>query len=142
MQFHPSLNSLGFLAQILMQKKNNNILKKRKQKKEYVKAEFPWRIEQTHWTDTLFKKTLLKNPARMTNSELAEALEEHNTWRRGIGKYYWVYSPLEEHAEMEAPFSPDVIGRFLDEAIARLIIIGDLTEGRFKKGSPLCHLKP
>ena len=125
-----------------MQKKNKPTNKAKKLTNKHAKIEFPWRLEQSHWTDTLFDKSLLKNPARMTNTELAEALEEHNTWRRGIGKYYWVDSPLEEHAEMEMPFSPEVIGRFLDEAIARLKIIGDLTEGRFKKGSPLCPFKP
>ena len=125
-----------------MQKKPTTNRKVKKTSKRQIKAKFPWRIEQSHWTDTLFEKSLLKNPSRMTNTELAEALEEHNTWRRGIGKYYWVDSPLDEHAEMEAPFSPEVLGRFLDEAIARLKIIGDLAEGRFKKGAPLCPLKP
>ena len=124
-----------------MQHKTKAKSKAKNPVKKQTKTEFPWRLEQSHWTDTLFEKSLLKNPARMTNTELAEALEEHNTWRRGIGKYYWVDNHLKEHAEMEPPFSPPVLGLFIDEAIARLKIIGDLCEGRFKKGSPLCPLK-
>ena len=126
-----------------MRSTKKSIVKRgRKSQKKASKVNLPWRINQSHWTDTLFDKSLLKNPSRLTSTELAEALEEHNEWRRGTGKYFCYLddNPLEDESEMEAPFSAEVLGRILDEAAIRLKIIGDLVAGRFKKGSPLCPL--
>lgn len=82
------------------------------------------------WVDTLFDRRLLDNPALMTNDELATALVEYQEWRRGKGKYHWDNDPIEEKAEVSPPFSPEILGRLLDETIARLEIVGDLTMGR------------
>ena len=117
-----------------MHNKNKPNSKAKKTPKEQKKAKFPWRKDKGKWTDTLFGKSLLQNPSRMTNSELAESLEEYQLWRVGEGKYYWEADPIAEQAEMDAPFSPRVLSNLMMEAIARLKIIGDLTEGRFKKG--------
>lgn len=93
---------------------------------------FPWRKKQSVWEDTMFEKKLLANPSLMTSHELADALKEYQEYRRGIGKYEWKEDPIAEHAEVEAPFSPKVLGRLLDEAIVRLLIGGDLALGRKK----------
>ena len=108
--------------------KSNNTKKKKSQK-----TFFPWRSNQRKWTDTLFEKKLLTYPSLMTNTELARALEEHHRWRIGYGKYRWSEDPIREKAETEAPFTAKVLSRIMTEAIARLKIIGDMTEGRYKK---------
>lgn len=100
-----------------------------------AKKKFPWRTVEDRWTNTIFCEKLLKNPSLMTNEELAAALFEHNSWRRSMGKYDWKHNPIAEGAEQEPPFSSEVIGRFVDEACARLLIIHDLTVGRNKKSA-------
>ena len=102
-------------------------------KKKTPKPFYPWRSNQRKWTDTLFAKKLLTYPSLMTNTELARALEEHHRWRIGYGKYRWVEDPIREKAETEAPFTAKVLSRIMTEAIARLKIIGDMAEGRYKK---------
>lgn len=70
----------------------------------------------------------------MTNTELAMTLEEHQLWRKGLGKYDWGDSvEAMRKAEKDTPFSPEILSNLLMETIARLRIIGDLVEGRFKK---------
>ncbi|MBO6031818.1 MAG: hypothetical protein J6Q22_10295 [Prevotella sp.] len=96
------------------------------------KKEYPWRKNKKKWTDTLFECKLLSNPSLMTNSELAKALEEHQEWRMGIGKYFWKDNPINEKAETDSPFSPSVLSNLIMETIARLKIGGDLAMGRFK----------
>ena len=101
-------------------------------KKGKSKKSLPWRKNQKKWTDTLFDKRLLQNPALMTSAELAKAIEEYLEWHKGIGKYDWKDDPIEEGAEIEMPFSGSTWGRLLCEAMARLRIFGDLNCGRFK----------
>ena len=105
-----------------------------KQKKKCSHQNLPWRKNKKKWTDTLFPKTLLSNPSLMTSTELSEALEEHHRWRIGQGKYHWEEDPIKEKAETEAPFTAKVLSRIMTEAIVRLKIIGDIAEGRYKKG--------
>lgn len=100
--------------------------------KKSSKKKFPWRKGKGSWTNTLLEKKLLQNPSLMTNEELADALAEHNKWRRGEGKYHWEQDPLAEGAETEPPFSCDVLGRFVDETCARLWMMHAITLGRFK----------
>lgn len=104
----------------------------KKQKKETTKKAFHWRKNLKNWTDTLFSKRLLSNPSLMTNSELSKALEEHQEWRTGLGKYDWTKDPIKERAETEPPFSPSVLSNLINETIARLRIGGDLAIGRYK----------
>ena len=104
----------------------------KKQKKETTKKTFRWRKNLKKWTDTLFSKRLLSNPSLMTNAELSKALEEHQEWRTGHGKYGWTTDPINERAETEPPFSPSVLSNLLNETIARLRISGDLAMGRHK----------
>ena len=104
----------------------------KKKKTKGKPQKLAWRKGKRHWTDTLFPKELLRNPSRMTNHELVEAISEHMLWRRGIGKYDWNEDPLKEGAETEPPFSPDVLTNILYEVMARLAIIGDAVSGRFK----------
>ena len=96
------------------------------------KQKFPWRKGEKHWTNMSFPIELLHNPSRMTNLELAASLSEHMLWRRGKGKYNWVEDPIKEGAETESPFSADVLTNLMFEAIARLMIIGDVVSGRYK----------
>ena len=84
----------------------------------------PWRKNPESWTDTMFDKRALENPQSMTNRNLSAALREHNEWRRGVGKYEWdcTEESLEklEQAEPDAPFSPSVLGKLIEEAARRL----------------------
>ena len=100
--------------------------------KPISKKSYPWRKNKKKWTDTLFESKLLSNPSLMTNAELAKALEEHQEWRRGEGKYFWKDDPIKEKAESDAPFSPAILSNLIMETIARLKIGGDLAMGRFK----------
>ena len=104
-----------------------------KKEKNTQKVYYPWRTNQEKWTDTFVEKRLLTNPSLMTNTELARALNEHQNWRTGIGKYHWEKYPIKEKAETEPPFSAEVLSRIMIEAIVRLKMIGDMTEGRFKE---------
>ena len=94
---------------------------------------FPWRKNPKKWTDTLFEKKLLQNPSLMTSHELADAIEEHQSWRTSYGKYLWEKDPIKENAESEPPFSPMVLTKLIWEAISRLRISGDLHIGRLKR---------
>lgn len=96
------------------------------------KNKYPWRKTKSKWTDTLFEKSLLVNPSLMTNSELAKALEEFQTWRTGTGKYLWDPDSVKEGAETECPFSAHVLTHILWETISRLQISGNLAMGRYK----------
>ena len=96
------------------------------------KNDFFWRKKSNKWTDTLYAKKLLLNPSLMTHAELAKALEEHQEWRRGEGKYFYKEDPIKEKAEIESPFSPAILSNLIMETIARLKIGGDLAMGRFK----------
>lgn len=104
----------------------------KKQKKETTKKTFRWRKNLKKWTDTLFSKRLLSNPSLMTNAELSKALEEHQEWRTGHGKYGWTTDPINDRSETEPPFSPTVLSNLINETIARLRISGDLAMGRHK----------
>lgn len=104
----------------------------KKQTKAPAKKAFHWRKNLKNWTDTLFNKRLLTNPSLMTNVELSKALEEHQEWRMGHGKYDWTTDPIKERAETEPPFSPSVLSNLIMETIARLKIGGDLAMGRYK----------
>lgn len=104
----------------------------KRQKKETAKKAFHWRKSLKKWTDTLFDKRLLTNPSLMTNAELAKALEEHQEWRMGYGKYAWTTDPIKARAEVEPPFSPAVLSNLINETITRLKIGGDLAMGRYK----------
>lgn len=56
---------------------------------------------------------------KMTPIEVAEALEEHQRWRRGEGKYDWdPQDPKSVHAPM--PFNPKELGEIEDQAIKYL----------------------
>lgn len=68
----------------------------------------------------MFSLELLTNPCLMSHTQLADALQEHQDWRKGAGKYYWNLDPFLEGAETEAPFSPKVLSHLLAEAITRL----------------------
>ena len=92
----------------------------------------PWRSNPQKWTDTFFDENLLKNPALMTNKELAAAMTEELEWRRGKGKYEWAIDPVLEGKEDEMPFSASVLSNIQAEVIARLEIIGDISMGRLK----------
>ena len=93
----------------------------------------PWRKNQKVWTDTFYDKKLLRNPSLMTACELANALAEHQKWRRGEEKYDWhEEDPIKEGKEPDAPFSPSVLTALLYEAIVRLSMIGELCCGRHK----------
>ena len=105
----------------------------KRQKKATTKKAFHWRKNLKNWTDTLFCKRLLSNPSLMTNAELSKALEEHQEWRTGYGKYAWETDPIKERAETEPPFSPTVLSNLINETIARLKIGGDLALGRYKE---------
>lgn len=113
--------------------KKVTIAKKTSQKK------FAWRKNPKVWTDTLFDKKQLSNPALMTNIELATALEEHQMWRTSQGKYDWKEDPIKEGKENDPPFSPKVLSNLIWETIARLKISGELastlasTLGMFKR---------
>ena len=104
----------------------------KKKTKSTSKKSFYWRTNKKKWTDTLFDSKLLTNPSLMTNAELAKALEEHQEWRRGEGKYFWKDDPIKEKSETDAPFSPAILSNLIIETIARLKIGGDLAMGRFK----------
>ena len=104
----------------------------KKKYKPTSKKSFYWRKNKKKWTDTLFDSKLLTNPSLMTNAELAKALEEHQRWRLGEGKYFWREDPIKENAETDSPFSPSVLSNLIMETIARLKIGGDLAMGRFK----------
>ena len=107
--------------------------KTRESQKKGSRKELGWRKKSGIWTDTLFEKKLLDNPSLMTNLELATAIEEHQTWRMGEGKYDYREDPIKEGAELQPPFSPKVLSRLIFETIARLKISGDLAMGRLKK---------
>ena len=96
------------------------------------KKKYPWRKNQSKWTDTLFEKKFLANPHLMTNSELVRALSEYVMWWSSKGKYDWQEDPVKEGAEEQCPFSSRVLTNLFHEAIARLKISGDLAMGRFK----------
>lgn len=104
----------------------------KKRAKATSKNSLPWRKNKNKWTDTLFDKKLLSNPSLMTHCELARALEEHQEWRKGAGKYMWEEDPFKENAEVEEPFSSGVLSNLITEAIVRLKIGGDLAMGRLK----------
>lgn len=72
------------------------------------------------WTDTMFPLELLLNPCLLSHTQLADALQEHQDWRKGEGRYYWDEDPFQEGAETEAPFSPKVLSKITAEAITRL----------------------
>lgn len=111
-------------------------MKKSKSKeKSSAKNSYPWRKNKNKWTDTLFEKKLLQNPSLMTNEELSFAIKEGLEWSRALGKYDWKEDPVREGKEDEMPFSSEVWGRFLTEAMVRLQLIGDLALGRFKKNA-------
>ena len=76
----------------------------KKKTKSTSKKSFYWRTNKKKWTDTLFDSKLLTNPSLMTNAELAKALEEHQEWRIGEGKYFWREDPIKESAEIDATF--------------------------------------
>ena len=100
--------------------------------KKTTRKKLPWRKVKGKWTDTLFDSKLLKNPSLMTNEELSFAIKEGLEWSRSLGKYNWEEDPIREGKEDEVPFSSEVWGRFLTEAMVRLQLIGELAQGRFK----------
>lgn len=114
-------------------KKAKHMQTKKTVKAKAKKKPYPWRKVKGKWTNTLFEEKLLKNPSLMTSTELSNALKEHQEWRTSYGKYNWEKDPYKEGKEEQPPFSPDVLTNLIWEAIVRLQIVGEMSEGRFKK---------
>ncbi len=89
------------------------------------------KVAKKGWWELKENARLRRNPSLLTDRELAEALAEHNDWRRAKGKYSW-RDDGDGFAEKDSPFTAEEIGRFIDEVCARLIIANDLSAGRFK----------